>query len=107
MRAGEEAVVLDFDRLTGRPPFLSGHRQLPDLFLLLRVHADHRLARGLVFLDLLVDIAELRVPVRVLIAFQGLGSAPQAEPVFLEQSAHRGRGHAMPLPGQLVGQVPQ
>ena len=57
--------------------------------------------------DLLVDIAELRIPVRMLITFQGLGGALQAEPVLLQQPPYRGRGHTMPLSGQLGGQAPQ
>lgn len=61
----------------------------------------------MVLFDLLVDVAELRVPVRMLITFQGLGCALQAEPVFLQQPPYRGRGHTMPLPGQFGGQPPQ
>jgi len=45
-----------------------------------RFHADHRLAAGLVIFDLLVDVAELRIPIRMLGAFQGLGVGLQAEP---------------------------
>jgi hypothetical protein len=77
------------------------------LLLLLRVHADHRLARGLVHFDLLVDVAELGVPVGMLFAFQGLGRALETEPACLQQPAHRGCRHRMSLPGQLGGQVPQ
>ena len=79
----------------------------PELLLLLRVHADHRFTDRLVRLDLLVDVAELCVPVGVLLAFQGLGGALQAKPVVLQQPAHRGRGHTVSLPRQLSGQVPQ
>lgn len=59
--ADEEAVALDLDGLPDRSPFLPGHGQQPQLFRLLRVHADHRLARCLVLLDLRVDITELGV----------------------------------------------
>jgi hypothetical protein len=36
------------------------------------VHTDHRLTGGLILLDLLVEMAKLRIPVRVLLAFPGL-----------------------------------
>jgi hypothetical protein len=106
VRAGEEAVVLDPDRFPLGPPHLPGHGQQAHLLLLFRIDADHRLARGLVLFDLLVDVVELRVAVGMLLAFQGLGVALQAEPVLLQQPAHRGRGHLVSLPGQLGGQVP-
>jgi hypothetical protein len=77
----EEAVVLHPHRLAPRAPFPAGRRQLPQLLLLLRIDADHRLAIGLVGLDLLVDVAELRVPVRVLRSLQRLGRPLQAEAV--------------------------
>ena len=58
-------------------------------------------------LDLLVDVAELGVPVRVLRSFEGLGVALEAEPVLPQQLAGRRCRDRMPLPGQLIGQVPQ
>jgi hypothetical protein len=50
--------------------------------LFLGVHADDRLAVGLMLLDLLVDVAELGIPIRVLCALQGLGGGLQAEAVL-------------------------
>jgi len=60
-----------------------------------------------VVLDLLVEVAELGIPVGVLGAFEGLGVGLQAEPFPLQQSAHRRGRDRMSLPGELVGQVPQ
>jgi hypothetical protein len=58
-------------------------------------------------LGLLVDVPELRVPVRVLVSLQRLGVALQAEAVLAQQAAGHGRRHRMPPPGQLARQVPQ
>jgi hypothetical protein len=74
VRTGEEEVVVfDLDGLAGGAPLLSSHGQSPQLFALLGVHADHRLAVGLVVLDLLVEVAELGIPVGVLGAFKPAG----------------------------------
>jgi hypothetical protein len=81
--------------------------QSPQLFALLGVHADHRLPVRLVLLDLLVEVAELGIPVGVLGAFERLDVGLQAEHFLLQQSAHRRGGDRVPPPGQLLGQVPQ
>jgi hypothetical protein len=60
-----------------------------------------------VVLDLLVEVAELGIPIRVLGALERLDVGLQAEPLPLQQSAHRRGGDRVPLPGQLLGQVPQ
>ena len=54
-----------------RPPFL--YAPTSSFFL---VSTDRRVAAALVGLDLIVDVTELRVPVRVLPAFEGLGVCP-------------------------------
>jgi len=72
----------------------------------LGVHADHRLVRALMVGDLLVEILKLGVPIRVLIAFDGLGVGLQTESLPDQQLAHRRRRDPMPLPGQLLSQVP-
>src|SRR3954449_12222537 len=56
---------------------------------LLRIHADHRRTGGLMGLDLLVDVGELRIAVGMLPALQRRGRALQAEPVLPQQPAHR------------------
>jgi hypothetical protein len=103
----KQVVVFHLDRLTPGVPLPPGHGQPTELFALLGVHADHRLAVGLMVLDLLVEVAELGIPVGVLDAFQRLDVGLEAEPFPLQQSAHRRGGDRMALPGQLLGQVPQ
>jgi hypothetical protein len=104
---GEEAVVLHRNRISLRPPFPPGRGQLPELLLLLRIHTDHRRTGGLMRLDLLVDVGELRFAVGMLPALQRLGRALQAEPGLPQQPAHRRSGDRMAPRGQLVGQMPQ
>jgi hypothetical protein len=77
------------------------------LLALLGVDADHRLAGVTVVAGLVVDVAKLDVPIRVLGALAGLRGALQAEPGRAQQPTHRRRRHPMPLTGQLIGQVPQ
>jgi hypothetical protein len=103
----EEVVVFDLDGLAGGAPLPPSHGQTPQLFALLGIHADHRLAVGLVVLDLFVEVAELGIPVGVLGALERLDVGLQAEPFPLQPSAHRRGRDRMPLPGQLLGQVPQ
>ena len=59
-----------------------------DQFLLLGVHADHRVTRGQVRLGLLVEVAELGVAVGVLAALDGLGVGLQAETLLAQQPGH-------------------
>jgi hypothetical protein len=69
-------------RLALGPPFPAAVLELAGILLFLGVHADHRIGGALMGLDLLVDVAELRVPVRVPPALDGLGVALQAEPLL-------------------------
>ena len=94
-------------RVPLRTPFPPGHRQPSQLLPFLGVHADHRVTAGLVVFDLLVDIPELRIPVGMLGALQGLGIGLQAEASPAQQPSHRRSRDPMPLPGQLPGQAPQ
>ena len=103
----KQVVVFHLDRLTPGAPLPPGHGQPSQLFALLGVDADDRLTVGLMVLDLLVEIAELGIPIGVLGAFEGLDVGLQAEPFPLQQSAHRRGRDRMALPGELVGQVPQ
>jgi hypothetical protein len=92
-------------RLTLGPPFPARVLELADQLFLLGVHAHHRIADGLVSLDLLDDVPELRVPVRVPPALDGLGVALQAEPL-LPQQVTNGVGTDPVTPaGQLGRQV--
>jgi hypothetical protein len=103
----KQVVVFDLDRLTLGVPLPPGHGQPTELFALFGVHADDRLTVGLMVLDLVVEVAELGIPVGVLGAFQRLDVGLQAEPFPLQQSAHRRGRDRMALPGQLLGQMPQ
>jgi hypothetical protein len=80
---------------------------IADQFLLLGVHADHRLASITVLPDPLVEVTELRVPVRDLVALDGLGVALQAEAFLPQQVSHRVGAGAATLPGELARQRPQ
>ena len=72
-------------RLPFPPPVLEGADQL----LLLGVHRDHRLAGRQERFDLLVEVAELGIPVGMLAPFQRLGRGLQAVAGVLEQRGHR------------------
>ncbi len=96
----------DRSRLALRPPFPAAVPERPDQFLFLGVHADHRIAIALAGPDLLADIPELRVPVRVLAALDGLGVALQTEPLLPEQVTDGVRRDLMALAGQLGRQLP-
>jgi hypothetical protein len=102
-----EAVVLHLHRIAGGAPLPPGVRQLPQLFLLLGIDADDRLTTGLVLLDLLVDVAELRVPVGVLLALQRLGAGLQAEALPFQKPPDGRSGDRVSLPGQLLCEVAQ
>jgi hypothetical protein len=65
--------------------------------LLLGVHADDRLPVGQILLGLLVDIAELRVPVGMLGALLGFLCALQRVALLLEQPADGVVGDLEPL----------
>jgi hypothetical protein len=88
------------------PPLPARVAEVPDELLLLGVHADHRVCGALVGLDLPVYVAELAVPVRVLLALNGLGVALQAE-ALAPQKVPDGIGrHLVALSGQLGREHP-
>ena len=68
--------------------------EVPDQLLLLGIHADHRVHGHLAGLGVPADVAELRIPVRMLGTFNGLGVTLQAEPLFPQQA---GNGAALAL----------
>jgi hypothetical protein len=72
-------------RMALGPPLPACVLELPNQFLLLRVGADHRISGALMVFDLLIDIPELRIAVRVLLSLNGLGAALQAEPLLPQQ----------------------
>jgi len=98
VRAGGRGLAL-------RPPFPARILERPDQLLLLGVDADHRICSVLVAFGLLVDVTELRVPVRVLPAFDGLGVALQAEPLLPQQVTDGVGADPVALAGQLRRQL--
>ena len=103
----EEAVVVDLDRVADLAPLPTGVGQLAEILLLLRIHADHRLSVRLMLLDLLIDVTELGIAIRVLCTLQRLDVGLQAEALLARQPTHCRRGDWMALGGQLFGQDPQ
>ena len=83
------------------PPLPPGVAELPDELLLLGVHADHRVRSALVRLHLLAYVAELAVPVRVLLSLDRLDVALQAEALAFEHVADGIGGYLAALRGQL------
>src|SRR6266498_1498542 len=75
-----------------------------DKLLLLGIHADDRVPGILMRFDLIVDVAELAIAVRVLGAFDGLGVCLQAEVLLTQQISDRVGTDPVTLPGQLRSQ---
>ena len=67
--------------IAARAPFPPAVLVVTDELLLLGVHADHSLSVAGVRGGLLVEVAELPVPVRVIATFELFGVALQAEPL--------------------------
>jgi hypothetical protein len=78
---------------------------LADELLLLGVHAHDRLTAGQMLAGLLVDIAKLRIPVRILSALLGLECALQRIALLLEQPPHGVVADLEPLPAKRIGQL--
>jgi hypothetical protein len=83
--------------LAGRLPFPPGVGGPADQ-LLLGVHADHRLPSSQVLGGLLVEVAELGVPVGMLGALLGLERALQRVALLAEQPPDRVIADRMSLP---------
>jgi hypothetical protein len=62
--------------------------ELPDVLLLLGIHADHRIASGQEPGCGVMDVPELCVPVGMLAAFQRLGVRLQAVASLMQQPLH-------------------
>ena len=102
-----EVVVADPNRVPGGPPRSPVPVIGAELLLLLGVHADRRVARRPERSDLLVDVPELGIPVRVLPALQHLRHPLQAVAVLAQHPRHRVLLAPEPQPGHLMLQVPQ
>jgi hypothetical protein len=92
--------------LARRLPLGATVGELANQLLLLGVHADHRLPSRQMDLGLLVQVAELGVPVRMLGALQGLDRSLQPVALLLEQPPDGVVADRMPGRGQCLGQLP-
>ena len=91
----------DLDGLFGRKPLLARIIVVADEFLFLGVHRNHRPSRRQGFFNAGVDMAELRIPVGVIVAFLGLAIALQTVVLGMEQLGHLHMADGMLLPPQL------
>ena len=90
-----------------RPPCPAGILEVADELLLLRIHRDHRLLCGECFGHTLVDMQELRVPVRMIAALPGFAVGLQAEVLLCQQFANHGAADRMALCSQFRRKSPQ
>ncbi|GAA2978384.1 hypothetical protein Sfulv_60320 [Streptomyces fulvorobeus] len=95
---------LDLGRSSLRPPLTAPVLVEADQFLLLGVHADHRVASAHVFLGPVVDVVELGIPVGMLGTFEGLGVGLEAESLLPQKVSDGIRRDTVALPGELVGE---
>ena len=102
-----EVMGADLGRLALRVPLPAAVLVCPGQFLLLGVHADHRVFAAEMVFDLLVDVTELGIAVRVLAALQGLDAGLQAEALLMQQISDRISRDPVPLAGQFRRQHPQ
>src|SRR5271166_6000545 len=79
--------------------------EIPDQFLFLGVDGDHRLLFSQSGGHLAVDVAELRIPVGVVVAFRGLAVALQTVPRLIEQVADQGTADFVTLRLQRLRQT--
>jgi hypothetical protein len=87
------------------PPFAAGVLEVSDQLLLLRVHRDRRLSTLLEATNLVEDVVELRVAIRVLGPFAGLAVGLQTVAARLQKLGDQGVAHPVPLGPQLLRQA--
>ena len=102
-----KVVYSHFQLFTGRPPFTADVAEIPDQFLLFRVHRDHRLASTLQCLDATVDVFKLGVAVAMVCSFASFAVGLQAVTQFVQQVSHLLPSDAKPLPVELSRQTLQ
>ncbi len=101
-----EVVTAYLRRLTGRAPLTSGVLEIAQILLLFAIHGDRWLLLSLPKSDLIVDVAELGVSIRVIGGpLVCLAVGLQAVAGFVQQSSYRARADGVSLAGQFVGQV--
>ncbi len=101
-----EVVRLDSHGLPCGTPFVPGVLVVADQLLLLAVHADHRVTGVPVVSCLLIEVAELGVPVGALSTLDGLGVGLQTEAFLPQQAGDRVGADPVALPRQLRCQLP-
>ncbi len=86
-------------------PFPTCIAEIPDQFLLLRVHRHHRLTSLLEGPHLTVDVLKLGVAVGMRTAFPGLAVGLQAVIHVMQQSSHCHMANSVSHPVQFIRQV--
>ena len=99
-----EIMRLNRFRAPLRPPLAAAVFVIPHQFLLLGVHRDGRLRELEEFLDLGIDVLELRIAVRMRRALAGLAIPLQAVVELMQQFGHQRMAHLMPAAPQFFGQ---
>src|SRR4051812_49476458 len=97
----------DLLRIALRAPGPARILEIADEFFLLRIHRDHRLARGQGRPDALVETGELRVAIGMSIALAGLAIALQTELLPMQQRADQRAPDTVALGNQRPRQLRQ
>jgi hypothetical protein len=100
-----EILAADLFRRALGLPFPPGVLEIPDQFLLLRVHGHDRLSPPLERTDLLGDVLELSIPVGVGVAFPVLAVDLEVVTRRLEQPSHRLMADPVALINQGLRQI--
>src|ERR1700751_3151326 len=101
----QEIMDPDFFRVTLGAIFAPVVAEIPDQFLFLGVDGDHRLLFSQRGGHLGIDVAELRIPVGVAVAFRGLAVALQTVTRLIEQVADQGAADLVTLRFQRLRQT--
>src|SRR5487761_1747999 len=101
-----KVMGIDFLRLAFGLPGLPWILEVSQGFLLLGVHRDRRLATPLLRLHSAVDVAKLRIPIRMRFSLACFPVNLQAVSSLLQQIPHRRRSNRISLSRQFLGQPP-
>ena len=100
----DEVMHADRSGVAAGLPFAAFVGKISDEFFLFRVDGNDRLAGGLKHFHLVVDMVELGVAIRVLLAFPALAHGLQAVMQLVQQLAHAALTDPVPLAIQFGGQ---
>jgi hypothetical protein len=98
---------IDAFGLAGGLPLPAAVGETPDQLLLLGIHTHHRLPGGEMRLGLLVEVAELGVPVGVPGALQGLDRALQPVALLAQHPADGVVADRVALRGERISKLPR